>query len=176
MISPLRLQVLLPNRLEGRFVLSFKFIAIAYGMLGATAATGYMVQGGGGNGAAGGRTPARVAEAPKVERVAKLGMPPKPGLMPQVAMVATSQQDDSVAVPAPPPAMAVTPVTAAAAPSAMPLTAPPRHPRRLRNRRRAWRRTRKRPTTSLLKSWRTSPLKGPPIRVQAGTICRSQPT
>ena len=76
--------------------MSFKFIAVAYGMLGATAATGYMVQGSGNNGAAGKRpTSGHVAEAPKVERVAKLEMPPKPGLMPQVAMVATSQQDES---------------------------------------------------------------------------------
>ena len=82
--------------------MSFKFIAIAYGMLGATAATGYMVQGSGGNGAAGKRpTSGHVAEAPKVERVAKLEMPPKPGSMPQVAMVATSQQEDSVVMTAP---------------------------------------------------------------------------
>jgi hypothetical protein len=108
--------------------LSFKFIAIAYGMLGATAATGYMVQGGGGGGAVGSRSSTRVAEAPKVERVAKLEMPPKPGLMPQVAMVATGQQDDSVAVPAPPPAMVVVPVAIATVPSAMPLTAPPTPP------------------------------------------------
>jgi hypothetical protein len=95
--------------------LSFKFIAIAYGMLGATAATGYMVQGGGNNGAAGKRpTTGHVAEAPKVERVAKLEMPPKPGSMPQVAMVATSPQDDSVVMTAP-----------AATPSGMLLTAPP---------------------------------------------------
>ena len=101
--------------LEGRFVLSFKFIAIAYGMLGATAATGYMVQGGGGNGAAGKRpTSGHVAEAPKVERVAKLEMPPKPGLMPQVAMVALPNRTNSVVMTAP-----------AAAPSAMLLTAPP---------------------------------------------------
>jgi hypothetical protein len=95
--------------------LSFKFIAVAYGMLGATAATGYMVQGSGGNGAAGKRpTSGHVAEAPKVERVARLEMPPKPGSMPQVAMVATSQQDESVVMTAP-----------AAAPGAMLLTAPP---------------------------------------------------
>ncbi len=95
--------------------MSFKFIAVAYGMLGATAATGYMVQGNGGNGAAGKRpTSGHVAEAPKVERVAKLEMPPKPGSMPQVAMVATSQQDESVVMTAP-----------AAAPGAMLLTAPP---------------------------------------------------
>src|SRR4051794_28760946 len=84
-------------------------------MLGATAATGYMVQGSGNNGAAGKRpTSGHVAEAPKVERVAKLEMPPKPGLMPQVAMVATSQQDESVVMTAP-----------AEAPGAMLLTAPP---------------------------------------------------
>src|SRR3954453_20385099 len=78
-------------------------------MLGATAATGYMVQGGGNNGAAGKRpTTGHVAEAPKLE------MPPKPGLMPQVAMVATSPQDDSVVMTAP-----------AATPSGILLTAPP---------------------------------------------------
>jgi hypothetical protein len=94
--------------------LSFKFIAVAYGMLGATAATGYMVQGGGGNGVASKRPASGyVAEAPKVERVAKLEMPSKPGSMPQVAMVATSQQDESVVITAP------------AAPGAMLLTAPP---------------------------------------------------
>src|SRR4051812_25664855 len=83
-------------------------------MLGATAATGYIVQGGG-NGAAGKRpTSGYVAEAPKVERVAKLEMPPKPGLMPQVAMVATSQQDESVVM-----------TTPAEASGAMLLTAPP---------------------------------------------------
>jgi hypothetical protein len=48
--------------------------------------------------------------------------------MPQVAMVATGQQDDSVAVPAPPPAMVVVPVAIATVPSAMPLTAPPTPP------------------------------------------------
>jgi hypothetical protein len=94
--------------------LSFKFIAVAYGMLGATAATGYMVQGGGGNGAAGKRpTSGHVAEAPKVERVAKLEMPPKSGVIPQVAMVATSQHDESLVTTAP------------AAPGAVLLTAPP---------------------------------------------------
>jgi hypothetical protein len=98
--------------------LSFKFIAVAYGMLGATAATGYMVQGSGGNGTAGKRpTSGHVAEAPKVERVAKLEMPPKPGPMPQVAMVATSQHDESVVTTAP-----------AAIPGAMLLTAPPTPP------------------------------------------------
>jgi hypothetical protein len=94
--------------------LSFKFIAIAYGMLGATAATGYMVQGGGGSGAVGKRPSGHVAEQPKVERVAKLEMPAKPGAMPQVAMVASSPQDESVVMTAP-----------AAMPSATPLTAPP---------------------------------------------------
>jgi hypothetical protein len=95
--------------------MSFKFIAVAYGMLGATAATGYMVQGGGGNGGAGKRPASgHVAEAPKVERVAKLEMPPKPVPMPQVAMVATSQQYESVVMTAP-----------AATPNAMLLTAPP---------------------------------------------------
>jgi len=94
--------------------LSFKFIAIAYGMLGATAATGYMVQGGGGSGAVGKRPSGQVAEQPKVERVAKLEMPAKPGAMPQVAMVASSPQDESVLMTAP-----------VAMPSATPLTAPP---------------------------------------------------
>src|SRR3954447_9058480 len=83
-------------------------------MLGAPAATGFIVPGGGGGGAVGSRSSTRVAEAPKVERVAKLEMPPKPGLMPQVAMVATSPQDDSVVMTAP-----------AATPSGMLLTAPP---------------------------------------------------
>jgi hypothetical protein len=93
--------------------LSFKFIAIAYGMLCATAATGYMVQGSGGNGAAGKRPNGQVAEAPKVERVTKLEMPSKPGSMPQVAMVASSKPEDSVVI------------TASAPPNAMLLTAPP---------------------------------------------------
>jgi hypothetical protein len=93
--------------------LSFKFIAIAYGMLGATAATGYMVQGSGGNGAAGKRPNGQVAEAPKVERVTKLEMPSKPGSMPQVAMVASSKPEDSMVITAPAP------------PNAMLLTAPP---------------------------------------------------
>jgi hypothetical protein len=94
--------------------LSFKFIAIAYGMLGATAATGYMVQGGGGSGAVGKRPSGQVAEQPKVERVAKLEMPAKPSAMPQVAMVASSPQDESVVMTA-----------TVAMPSATPLTAPP---------------------------------------------------
>jgi hypothetical protein len=98
--------------------LSFKFIAIAYGMLGATAATGYMVQGGGGSGAVGKRPSGQVAEQPKVERVAKLEMPAKPGAMPQVAMVASSPQDESVVMTAPV-------AMPSATPSATPLTAPP---------------------------------------------------
>jgi hypothetical protein len=98
--------------------LSFKFIAIAYGMLGATAATGYMVQGGGGSGGAGKRPSGHVAEAPKVERVAKLEMPSKPGSMPQVAMVASSPQDESVVMTAPV-------AMPSAILSATPLTAPP---------------------------------------------------
>jgi hypothetical protein len=98
--------------------LSFKFIAIAYGMLGATAATGYMVQGGGGSGAVGKRPSGQVAEQPKVERVAKLEMPAKPGAMPQVAMVASSPQDESVVMTAPV-------ARPSATLSATPLTAPP---------------------------------------------------
>jgi hypothetical protein len=98
--------------------LSFKFIAIAYGMLGATAATGYMVQGGGGSGAVGKRPSGQVAEQPKVERVAKLEMPAKPGVMPQVAMVASSPQDESVVMTAPVELPSATL-------SATPLTAPP---------------------------------------------------
>lgn len=98
--------------------MSFKFIAIAYGMLGATAATGYMVQGGGGGGAVGKRSSGHVAEQPKVERVAKLEMPAKPGAMPQVAMVASSPQDESVVMTAPA-------TMAGTMPSTTPLTAPP---------------------------------------------------
>lgn len=98
--------------------MSFKFIAIAYGMLGATAATGYMVQGGGGGGAVGKRPSGHVAEQPKVERVAKLEMPAKSDAMPQVAMVATSPQDESVVMTAPA-------TVAGAMPSATLLTAPP---------------------------------------------------
>jgi hypothetical protein len=157
--------------------LSFKFIAIAYGMLGATAATGYMVQGGGGNGAAGKRpTSGYVAEAPKVERVAKLEMPPKPGSMPQVAMVSTSQQEESVVMTAP-----------AATPSAMLLTAPPRQPHRRPSRGRAWPRMLRNQRKSLSKKLRSSWLKSrwrkplrnlptnPSIGVEAGAICRSRP-
>jgi hypothetical protein len=96
--------------------LSFKFIAIAYGMLGATAATGYMVQGGGG-GAVGKRPSGHVAEQPKPERVAKLEMPPKAAPMPQVAMVASSPQDDSVVM--------TSPAAPGVALSSTPLTAPP---------------------------------------------------
>jgi hypothetical protein len=98
--------------------LSFKFIAIAYGMLGATAATGYMVQGGSGSGAVGKRSSGHVAEQPKVERAAKLEMPAKSGAMPQVAMVASSPQDESVVMAAPA-------TMAGAMPSATLLTAPP---------------------------------------------------
>src|SRR4051794_14934793 len=127
MITPSRLQVLLPDRPggEGRLVLSFKFIAIAYGMLGATAATGYIAQGGGGSGAAG----KRAADPPKVERVAMLEMPSKSDVMPQIAMATSARQDPAptpapVAAPvaAPVPVMAAAPVTTPAVmPSAMPL-------------------------------------------------------
>jgi hypothetical protein len=87
-------------------------------MLGATAATGYMVQGGGGSGAVGKRPSGHVAEQPKVERVAKLEMPAKAGAMPQVAMVASSPQDESVV-------MTAQVAMPSATPSATPLTAPP---------------------------------------------------
>jgi hypothetical protein len=77
-----------------------------------------MVQGGGGSGAVGKRPSGHVAEQPKVERVAKLEMPAKPGLMPQVAMVASSPQDESVVMTAPAAMLSATL-------SATPLTAPP---------------------------------------------------
>ena len=100
--------------------MSFKFIAVAYGMLGATAATGYYVQVGGGGGMGTGGA-GRAANPPKAERVAKLEVPPMP--------------EHPVAAPVPAPVAAPGPdtmlraeVPAAATASVMPLTAPPTPP------------------------------------------------
>ncbi|WP_192499136.1 hypothetical protein [Skermanella pratensis] len=103
--------------------MSFKFIAVAYGMLGATAATGYYVQGGGGGMGAGGA--GRAANPPKVERVAKLEVPPMPERPAQAPVEAPVPAP--VAAPGPDtPPQPEAPASAAA--SVMPLTAPPTPP------------------------------------------------
>ncbi|UEM03061.1 hypothetical protein JL101_024310 [Skermanella rosea] len=100
--------------------MSFKFIAVAYGMLGATAATGYYVQGGGGGGMGAGGA-GRAANPPKAERVAKLEVPPMP------------ERPVPAPVPAPvaapgPDTMPRAEVPGTATASVMPLTAPPTPP------------------------------------------------
>ncbi|EWY37908.1 hypothetical protein N825_16020 [Skermanella stibiiresistens SB22] len=102
--------------------MSFKFIAVAYGMLGATAATGFYMQGGGGGGMGAGGA-GHSASPPKVERVAKLELPPKlepaaPAALPTPAPVAAPAPEMRPVPDAP--------VTVTA--SVMPLTAPPTPP------------------------------------------------
>jgi hypothetical protein len=109
--------------LEEEGVLSFKFIAVAYGMLGATAATGFYMQGGGGGGGMGAGGAGHSASPPKVERVAKLELPPKlepavPAVLPTPAPVAAPALEMRPVPDAP--------VTVTA--SVMPLTAPPTPP------------------------------------------------
>ena len=103
--------------------MSFKFIAVAYSMLGATAATGYFV-GGNGGGGTGGSTTVRVAQAPaqKVERVQKLEVPPKPEPIKQAAAPAPAPAPEAAA-----PVAATVPVAAAmiiAEPTPAPAPAP----------------------------------------------------